>query len=107
VLGHVVTKATSQRLASWSYKGLALKQVSWFLKRSRFSSKSPNWNHTKACNGVAPHGLWAVEPHLAEGNVGAKFEEILIIDENGARWLDNDLPHHRRWADFSPSAEIE
>jgi Xaa-Pro aminopeptidase len=104
VLGHLVTKATSQRLASWSYKGLAVKQVSWFLARSRFSGTTPNWNHTNACKGVAPHGLWAVEPHLAEGKVGAKFEEILIIDEDGARWLDDDLPHHRRWAKFRPSA---
>lgn len=103
VLGHLVTKATSQRLASWSYKGLAVKQVSWFLARSRFSGTTPNWNHTNACKGVAPHGLWAVEPHLAEGKVGAKFEEILIIDEDGARWLDDDLPHHRRWAKFRPS----
>jgi hypothetical protein len=47
--------------------------------------------------------LWAVEPHLADGNVGAKFEEILIIDGNGARWLDDDLPHHRRWAEFKSS----
>ena len=103
VLGHLVTKATSQRLASWSCKGLAVKQVSWFLARSRFSGTTPNWNHTNACKGVAPHGLWAVEPHLAEGKVGAKFEEILIIDEDGARWLDDDLPHHRRWAKFRPS----
>ena len=103
VLGHLVTKATSQRLASWSYKGLAVKQVSWFLARSRFSGTTPNWNHTNVCKGVAPHGLWAVEPHLAEGKVGAKFEEILIIDEDGARWLDDDLPHHRRWADLKPS----
>ena len=104
VLGHVVTKADSQRLAKWSCKGLAVKQVFWFLARSRFSRATPNWNHTKACKGVAPHGLWAVEPHLAEGNVGAKFEEILIIDNDGARWLDDDLPHHRRWAEFKPSA---
>lgn len=104
VLGHIVTKADSQRLASWSWKGLAVKQVSWFLARSRFSRTTPNWNHTKACKGIAPHGLWAVEPHLAEGDVGAKFEEILIIDNDGARWLDDDLPHHRRWAELKPSA---
>ena len=104
VLGHIVTKSETQRLASWSYNGLAVKQVSWFLARSRFGGPTPNWNHTKACKGVAPHGLWAVEPHLAKDGVGAKFEEILIVDGNGARWLDDDLPHHRRWAEFTPSA---
>jgi len=104
VLGHIVTKSEKQRLASWSYKGLAIKQVSWFLARSLFGGPTPNWNHTNACEGVAPHGLWAVEPHLAKDGVGAKFEEILIVDENGARWLDDDLPHHRRWAKLTPSA---
>ena len=106
VLGHMVTKADTDRLASWSYKGLAVKQVSWFLTRSRLArgkrrNMTPNWNHTNACKDVAPYGLWAVEPHLASGNVGVKFEEILIIDEDGARWLDDDLPHHRRWNNFT------
>ncbi len=105
VLGHMVTKADTNRLASWSYKGLAVKQVSWFLTRSRLArgkrrEMTPNWNHTNTCKGVAPFGLWAVEPHLASGDVGVKFEEILIIDEDGARWLDDDLPHHRRWKNF-------
>lgn len=105
VLGHMVTKADTNRLASWSYKGLAVKQVSWFLTRSRLArgkrrKMTPNWNHTNACKDVAPYGLWAVEPHLASGKVGVKFEEILIIDEDGARWLDDDLPHHRRWASY-------
>ena len=103
VLGHRVTKATSARLSKWSYKGLAVKQVSWFLAQSKFSGgrsrrPSPNWNHTSACKDMAPFGLWAVEPHLASDGVGVKFEEILIIDSDGARWLDDDLPHHRRWA---------
>lgn len=110
VLGHRVMKAESRRLDSWSYKGLAVKQVAWFLTRSRLSRgrwrrMTPNWNHTNVCKDVAPLGLWAVEPHLACGNVGVKFEEILIIDDNGARWLDDDLPHHRRWEEFDTAAD--
>lgn len=105
VLGHRVTKADTQRLANWSYKGLAVKQVSWFLARSRLASarfpkNTPNWNHTGTCKDIAPHGLWAVEPHIAEGKVGVKFEELLLIDDDGARWLDEDLPHHRRWSSY-------
>lgn len=104
VLGHRVTKADTQRLANWSYKGLAVKQVSWFLTRSRFargrlSRITPNWNHTNICKDIAPHGLWAVEPHIALGDIGVKFEELLLIDDDGARWLDDDLPHHRRWSE--------
>jgi hypothetical protein len=110
VLGHRVTKASSQRFCGWSIKGLAVKQVSWFLARSQFSrgrfrNRTPNWNHTNTCKGVAPFGLWAVEPHLAKDGVGAKFEEILLIDEHGARWLDDDLPHHKRWARRSPETD--
>jgi hypothetical protein len=29
--------------------------------------------------------------------VGAKFEELLVITEDDAYWLDDDLPHVRRW----------
>jgi hypothetical protein len=38
-----------------------------------------------------PQGVWAVEPHLARGSVGAKFESILVIDGDETRWLDPDL----------------
>lgn len=36
-------------------------------------------------------GLYAVEPHLARGEVGAKFEAILLIDGDETRWLDPGL----------------
>jgi hypothetical protein len=52
-----------------------------------------------------PHpGLWAVEPHLGFRGTGAKFEEVLVVTdskvpEESAFWLDDDLPHVRRWAE--------
>jgi hypothetical protein len=30
--------------------------------------------------------------------VGAKFEEILVVTEEDAYWLDDDPPHVKRWA---------
>ncbi len=33
-------------------------------------------------------GLWAIEPHLGTQKFGAKFEEILVIDDAGAHWLE-------------------
>ena len=33
-------------------------------------------------------GLWAIEPHIGTPAFGAKFEEILVVDDEGARWLD-------------------
>jgi hypothetical protein len=39
----------------------------------------------------APAGLYAVEPHVARGGVGAKFESILLVDGDETRWLDPEL----------------
>jgi len=39
----------------------------------------------------APRGMYAVEPHLAQGAVGAKFESVLLVDGDETRWLDPDL----------------
>jgi len=33
-------------------------------------------------------GLWSVEPHVARGDVGAKFEEVLVVTDTTADWLD-------------------
>lgn len=38
-------------------------------------------------------GLWAVEPHIGGDGFGAKFEEILVIDDKGSHWLDDKVPH--------------
>ncbi|MER5357350.1 hypothetical protein [Streptomyces sp. NPDC002785] len=51
-----------------------------------------------------PFAQWAVEPHLGFRGTGAKFEKILGVTdskdpEQNAFWLDDDLPHVRRWAE--------
>lgn len=39
-------------------------------------------------------GFWAIEPHIGRPGFGAKFEEILVVDEHkGAYWLDEEVPH--------------
>lgn len=58
---------------------------------------SPLWSIDKRSAHPPQPGLWAVEPHLGRGGVGAKFEELLVITEHDAFWLDDDLPHVRRW----------
>lgn len=60
---------------------------------------SPLWNGSRRSDHRPVPGLWAVEPHLGFHGVGAKFEELLVITEDDAYWLDDDLPHVRRWAD--------
>jgi hypothetical protein len=34
-------------------------------------------------------GIWAVEPHVRADGFGAKFEELLVVDEDRAYWLDD------------------
>jgi Xaa-Pro aminopeptidase len=58
---------------------------------------SPLWaTHQRSAHPPVP-GLWAVEPHLGFRGVGAKFEELLVITENDAWWLDDEVPHVQRW----------
>lgn len=58
---------------------------------------SPIWSSNKHSNHPPVPGLWAVEPHLGHQGVGAKFEELLVITDDDAYWLDDDTPHMRRW----------
>ena len=60
---------------------------------------SPLWNGSRRSDHPPHPGLWAVEPHLGFRDVGAKFEELLVITDDDAFWLDDDLPHVRRWAE--------
>jgi Xaa-Pro aminopeptidase len=58
---------------------------------------SPLWSVDKRSEHAPVPGLWAVEPHLGFAGVGAKFEEFLVITDDDAYWLDDDVPHMRAW----------
>lgn len=60
-------------------------------------TSSPLWNAHASSDHPATPGLWAVEPHLGFRGVGVKWEELLVVTENDAYWLDDDLPHVRRF----------
>ncbi|MFF5447420.1 M24 family metallopeptidase [Streptomyces sp. NPDC012888] len=65
---------------------------------------SPLWSPYRFSDHPPRPGLWAVEPHLGFRGTGAKFEELLVVTdsrdpEESAFWLDDDLPHVRRWAE--------
>lgn len=36
-------------------------------------------------------GLWAIEPHIGGPDFGAKFEEILVVEGNDARWIESEM----------------
>ncbi len=101
VLGHRVTKTKTTFYDRFSFGGFSLRQTQWLLpelvnvltKRDR--GQSALWNDLPESQHAPIPGTWAVEPHLAsmDGQVGAKFEEILVITENDAYWLDDTVPH--------------
>lgn len=102
VLGHRVVKETSSFLRGRSIWGLSPRQALYTLVRSRQAKNNrpavtPIWNHTRQSDAPLPDGLWAVEPHVAKDGIGAKFEDILVVQGGDAYYLDNDLPHTRRW----------
>lgn len=67
------------------------------VRQGRREGWSPLWaTHPRSAHPPVP-GLWAVEPHLGFRDTGAKFEELLVITGTDAYWLDDDLPHVRRW----------
>lgn len=118
VLGHRVTQVPDTWLHRRRIWGLGVPQVAYFIGKTLGAQQfggdgSPNWNHTRSSDHAPTPGLWAVEPHLGKDGVGAKFEEILVITEDDAYWLDNDgLPHHRIWGQTlnfraSPQAQRE
>jgi hypothetical protein len=56
---------------------------------------SPTWNDRSTSDHRPAPGLWAVEPHLARGDLGVKWEELLVVEDHDAYWLDDDVPHCR------------
>ncbi|GBQ00985.1 Xaa-Pro aminopeptidase [Streptomyces spongiicola] len=65
---------------------------------------SPPWSPYRLPDHPPGPGLWAVEPHLGFHGTGAKFGEILVVTDSEDReqrafWLDDELPHVRRWAE--------
>lgn len=81
VLGHRVHKVKAQ------FPGIGLINFGWqsyweFLSRGLFG---------QLLNGDFAGdltGLWAIEPHVGGEDFGAKFEEILVVEQGTARWLD-------------------
>lgn len=100
VIGHQVARVRS-RLPRFIVAGFgirALRTLVGDLIVERMYHRSPLWADGRISDHPATPGLWAVEPHIGFRDVGVKFEEILVVPERGEpHWLDDDLPHVRRW----------
>lgn len=102
VLGHRAIRIRRPR-PKWIYKkGFDLQALGWFALHTVAAKKglwrfSPNWNANATSDHAPWDGLWAVEPHLGKSGIGAKWEELLLIQDGEVRWLDDDNPHMRYW----------
>ncbi|MEU6851792.1 M24 family metallopeptidase [Actinacidiphila alni] len=98
VIAHKVDRVTERRwspriagFGAQSLKGLASDAL-----HGHRDGWSPLWSPYRMSDHPPYPGLWAVEPHVGFRGTGAKFEEILVVTETDAYWLDDDLPHVRR-----------
>ena len=102
VLGHRAVRIRRPR-PGWTYKkGFDVQALGWFALHTLAAKKglwrfSPNWNARETSDHAPWDGLWAVEPHLGKGEVGAKWEELLVVQDGAVFWLDDDTPHLRYW----------
>lgn len=114
VLGHRALK-TAVLPFTWRIRGFDGLSLSWFILNSRAAAaglgrRDPLWNGGAASDHKPHDGLWLVEPHAGAGGVGAKWEEILVIENGAAGWLDDEPPHVRQWRaiaagrDYAPRA---
>jgi hypothetical protein len=104
VLAHRVSRLPQtplRRVVAFGFALPALQSLSFDANAARFAGRVerwPFWNDHESSEMPITPGLWAVEPHLGIGPVGSKWEELLVVTDDDAFWLDDDLPHVRRWA---------
>ena len=99
VLAHQVwrVRTPGPRTTVAGFGNKSLRLLARSLREGFLEGWSPLWAGGKRSDHPPVPGVWAVEPHLGFHGVGVKFEELLIVTETDAFWLDDDLPHVRRW----------
>ncbi|TGK44660.1 M24 family metallopeptidase [Leptospira andrefontaineae] len=109
VLGHKVGRLPAYNLPGGRVNGFPFQTFAYLFPQMikdlipGVSGHSPLWG--EGSDFRAEPGLWAVEPHIGKiyngskgsESFGAKWEEILVVTDSTAYWLDEDLPHVRLW----------
>lgn len=100
VLGHRVVRITDlEAVPPPDESGFDASVLRWFLRgigaAQSTGTASPTWTDKAISDHRPAPGLWAVEPHLARGDVGVKWEELLVVETHDAYWLDDRVPHLR------------
>jgi Xaa-Pro aminopeptidase len=98
VLGHRVVRLTElENIPPVDADGFDRYLLDWFVagigKAHAHHGVPPTWNVDDVCSHRPAPGLWAVEPHIARGPVGVKWEELLVITDADAYWLSDAVPH--------------
>jgi hypothetical protein len=104
VIGHRIARFEKNPLNRIRWMGFGLPQYvalivrAWGAKLFPSWVRSPLWNDRRESDHAPFVGLWAVEPHISlkDQSLGTKWEEILVITETDAWWLDDDVPHVRK-----------
>lgn len=100
VLAHRVEQLPDDQQRHLSLFNFGVRNVRGLVQnvvQGRRDGWSPLWSSDHRSDHAPVPGLWAVEPHLGFRDVGAKFEELLVITDTDAYWLDDNVPHVRRW----------
>jgi Xaa-Pro aminopeptidase len=101
VVAHKVGRVPLVRLPTFRIKGFSPQAIAYLSGHVLESVLRPAMNATPIWNEESASpcepGLWAIEPHIGKGDIGVKFEELMVVTEDGASWLDDDLPHVRYW----------
>jgi len=109
VLGHRAVR-TPRLPFQLRLRGFDAVSLGWFKLKDGLAVRglgrqSPLWN-TRRSSEHRPHdGLWLVEPHTGIGSAGAKWEEIVVIEDEQARWLDDNPPHVRQWSQIASGGD--
>lgn len=95
VLGHRVGHIPFAHARGHVLNGFDLRTYLYFGRQilGGLPRRGPLWNGSRLADARPGRGLWAIEPHIRGRGFGAKWEEILVVGESDARWLDDDLPH--------------
>jgi hypothetical protein len=92
VLGHRLFRlgAAERRLFHWTKLPGGPMGSSWFSPQAamRFASRGIASQLITPDHRGDKRGIWAIEPHIGGDGFGAKFEEILVVGDGEAAWLD-------------------
>jgi len=100
VLGHKIGKLPGSYLPKLNILGFHPQSFLFLLGHLGKSLKNKQDNipfMTPTSEVPLEPGLWAIEPHISKGEIGVKFEEIMVVTDDHAYWLDDHLPHVEYW----------